>query len=312
MSEAAKGVAAMVGACTLWGLSPLYYALLKHVPPLEVLAHRTLWSVVVFGLVLVVQGRLGLVPALLRGRGFALVLFAALMISCNWFVFIFSVQAGRVTEASLGYYLFPLVAVALGRIAFGERLGTARGAAVVLAAAAVTGLSWGLGVTPWIALVIALTFGLYGLVKKRLPAGPVVSVTAEVAVLAPLAALWLLALHAGLVAEAGRPGAWFGAGAGTSLLLALSGVLTAGPLVLFSYATRRVTMATLGLTQYLNPTLQFLCAVALLGEPFGAWHGAAFVLIWVALALYSGASWRQGKAARSAASSRSTSATRTT
>jgi chloramphenicol-sensitive protein RarD len=300
MSEASKGVAAMVGACLVWGLSPLYYALLKHVPPLEVLAHRTLWSVMVFGLVLAVQGRLGLVPTLLRGRGFAVVLFAALMISANWFLFIFSVQAGHVTEASLGYYLFPLVAVALGRIAFGERLGRARGLAVALAASAVAGLTWGLGVAPWIALLIALTFGLYGLVKKRLPAGPVVSVTAEVAVLAPLAALWLLAVHGGLAAEGGRPGGWFGTDAATSALLAFSGVLTAGPLILFSYASRRVTMATLGLTQYLNPTLQFLCAVAVFGEPFGAWHAAAFGLIWVALALYSGAAWRGERPARRA------------
>ena len=312
MGEAAKGVAAMVAACTVWGLSPLYYALLKHVPPLEVLAHRTLWSVVVFGLVLAVQGRLGLVRVLLKGRGFAVVLFAALMISGNWFLFIFSVQSGRVTEASLGYYLFPLVAVALGRIALGERLGAARGMAVALAALAVAGLTWGLGVAPWIALLIALSFGLYGLVKKRLPAGPVVSVTAEVAVLAPLAALWLLALHVGLASEGGRPGAWFGVDAATSALLAFSGVLTAGPLILFSYASRRVTMATLGLTQYLNPTLQFLCAVAVFGEPFGPWHAAAFGLIWLALALYSGASWRQEKVSRSTASSVSTSATRPT
>jgi chloramphenicol-sensitive protein RarD len=199
--------------------------------------------------------------------------------------------------------------VALGRIAFGERLGAARGAAVALAGAAVALLTFGLGVAPWVALAIALSFGVYGLIKKGLAAGPVVSVTAEVAVLVPLAAAWLVAVHAGWASE-GRPGGRFLADAGTAALLALSGALTAGPLILFSYASRRVTMATLGLTQYLNPTLQFLCAVLVFSEPFGRWHAAAFALIWAALALYSAAAWRQEKLSRRTASSVSASATR--
>jgi len=167
----------------------------------------------------------------------------------------------------------------------------------------------GLGVAPWIAVILGVTFGLYGLIKRRLAAGPVVSVTAEVAVLAPLAAIWLGLVHLGLAPEV-RPGAWFGRDAWTTLLLAASGALTAGPLILFSYASRRITLATLGLTQYLNPTLQFICAVAIFGEPLTGWHALAFGAIWVALAIYSGAAWVQERASRRTASSVGTSATR--
>lgn len=308
MTEAAKGFWAMVAASTVWGLSPLYYKLLAAVPPLEVLSHRTLWSAAIFGLVLAWQGRIGELPTVLKGRAFALTAFAAVMISTNWFLFILSIQIGRATEASLGYYIFPLVAVALGIIAFGERLRAAQGFAVLLAALAVAVLTWGLGAAPWIALALSVTFGLYGLLKKRLVAGPVLSVTAEVLVLAPLAAIWLWGLHSGLWAE-GRPGAVFGRDPGTSLLLAFSGVLTAGPLILFSYASRRVRLATVGLVQYINPTLQFGCATLVFAEPFTRWHGAAFGLIWAALALYSGASLAQDRAARRALSRAATSAT---
>ena len=155
-------------------------------------------------------------------------------------------------------------------------------------------LSYGLGAAPWIALTLAFTFGLYGMMKKRISAGPVVSVTAEVLVLAPLAAIWLWGLHTGRWAEdpGARASAVFGGDIATSLLLAFSGVLTAGPLILFSYASKRVRMATVGLVQYINPTLQFGCAVLVFGEAFTVWHMVAFGLIWVALAIYSGQSLR--------------------
>jgi len=149
MTDAARGVAAMVAACTIWGLSGLYYKLLDHVPPLEVLAHRTLWSLVFFAGVLAVQGRLaGLAAALDRPGKIARILAAALFISANWFLFIFSVQSGRATEASLGYYIFPLVAVLLGVVAFGERLTRAQAVAVALAVLAVGVLAAGEGVAP--------------------------------------------------------------------------------------------------------------------------------------------------------------------
>lgn len=294
MTEAGKGVAALVAACTVWGLSGLYYKLLAHVPPIEILAHRTLWSLVFFTLVLLAQGRLSQLGAALGSpRAVGIVLFAALMISTNWFVFILSIQIGRATEASLGYYLFPLVAVGIGRVIFGERLSRMQATAVALAALAVTVLTLGLGAAPWIALVLSMSFGLYGLVKKQLSAGPVVSVTAEVLLLSPIALVVLLLAHQGT-------GGAYGADLTDSLLLMFSGILTAGPLMLFSYASKRVRMGTVGLVQYINPTLQFLVAVMIFSEPFSTWHLVAFALIWSALALYSVSSVSLERAARRA------------
>ena len=300
MTEAGKGVAALVAACTVWGLSGLYYKLLAHIPPIEILAHRTLWSLVFFTLVLLAQGRLGqLRLALGSRRAAAMIGFAALMISVNWFVFILSIQIGKATEASLGYYLFPLVAVGIGLVIFGERLSRMQGIAVALAACAVILLTIGLGVVPWIAVILSLSFGLYSLVKKRLSTGPMVSVTAEVLLLAPVALGVLgVAHHNG--------GGAFGADLADSLLLMFAGILTAGPLMLFSYASKRVRMGTVGLVQYINPTLQFVVAVAVFAEPFTGWQVASFALIWIALALYSASSVSLERVARRARASSST------
>lgn len=309
-SEGRRGILAMIGACTIWGLSPIYYKHLAEVPPLEVLAHRTLWSLVFFGVVLVLQRRLGEVGRLLRGQA-GWVALAALMISANWFVYILSVQIDRAMEASLGYYIFPLFAVILGILAFGERLSRGKAAAILLAAAAVSILTFGLGAVPLISLFLAASFAGYGVLKKRIDAGPTVSVTGEVLILAPLAAVFLAGLHGGLWSE-GRPGAWFGRDWGVSLMLVFSGPLTAVPLVLLSYASRRISFGALGLTQYLNPTLQFLCAVFLFREPFTRWHLAAFALIWLAVAVFSAESLRQDRAARRAGARAATSGTAVT
>jgi chloramphenicol-sensitive protein RarD len=214
--------------------------------------------------------------------------FAALMISVNWFLFIFAVQVGRVTETSLGYYIFPLVAVLFGVVLFGEKLTKLQWLAVGLATLGVVQLTVGLGAAPWISLVLAVTFGLYGLVKKRLKVNPVVSVTAEVLLLAPLFAGWLIWLH-------GQGEGVFGRDLGTSALLAFSGLITALPLILFSFAAQRVEMATVGLLQYLNPSLQFLCAAVLFGEVLTIYHGIAFALIWTALAIYSHQAIKRGR-----------------
>ena len=294
MREETKGIIAMVATCTVWGLSGIYYKLLDHIPPIEILAHRTLWSCVFFAFVLLLQGRISVLGQALAGRKSILLIgFAALMISTNWFVFITSIQIGRAMEASLGYYIFPLVAVLLGAIAFRERLGKAQLFAVALALCAVVTLTWGLGVPPWIALILATSFGLYGLVKKGLSVGPVVSVTAEVLLLSPIALTVLWYFHSD------GHGA-FGVNWRDCLLLMFSGILTGTPLIMFSYATKRVTLATVGLVQYLNPTLQFLVATLIFLEPFSFWHAVAFAMIWTALAIYTTASLRQDRAARRA------------
>jgi chloramphenicol-sensitive protein RarD len=279
VSEAAKGILAMAGACVIWGLSPLFYAELSHIPPIEILAHRTIWSLAAFALVLALQRRLAELPRALAGpRLFLLTAAAAAMISVNWFLFIFAVGAGRTVEASLGYYIFPLVAVAIGALVLREPLGTGQRVAVALAALAVLILTVGLGAAPWISLVLATTFGVYGLLKRWVAAGPVVSVTAEVLLFLPLSAgflLWLGATRG------------FGYEARDMALFLASGPVTAVPLMLFSFAARRAAMATVGLLQYINPTLQFACAVLILGEVVTPWHMIAFPVIWAALAIYS-------------------------
>jgi len=306
MTDTTKGFAAMIAACCVWGLSPIFYKLLSHVPAAEVLAHRTLWSLAFFAIVLTMQGRLGAIRSAMAGpRAFGLLLFAAIVIATNWFLFIWAVQTGQATEAALGYYIFPLVSVLLGRLVFGERLSRVQLFAVALVTVAVSLLTYGLGTAPWLALALATSFGLYGLAKKRLAVGPVVSVTAEVLLLSPLAVIVLW--------QTGNNGAGaFGASLQDSALLILAGPITATPLILFSYAARRLSMATTGLLSYLNPTLQFFCAVVLFQEPFTGWHVQAFALIWCALALYSVSTFRQDKARRKALRAASASATTVT
>ena len=292
MREKHLGVMAMIAACVVWGLSGIYYKALSHVPPEQVLSHRVLWSFLFFAGGLLVQGRISaLRAAFADGRGALLLAFATAMISLNWFVFISSVQTGHATEASLGYYIFPLLSVLLGRLVFGERLARAQLLAVLLAGAAVAVLSFGLGAAPLIPLVLSVSFALYGVAKKRLSLGPVVSVTAEVLLILPVAltVIWLTG------------GAGFLGSPADAAMLAFSGILTGLPLILFSYAAKRVRLGTVGVLQYLNPTLQFLVAVLLFAEPFTPWHGAAFALIWSAVAVFSFSALRQERASRRAA-----------
>jgi chloramphenicol-sensitive protein RarD len=298
MSQTQRGVVAMVLTCVVWGLSSLFYKLLSPVPPLEVLCHRTLWSLVFFLLILGPKGRLGEIVACLSTRRMMLVtLGAALTISANWFGFIHSVQIGRAMEASLGYYIFPLVAVVLGMLVFGDRLRPLQWLAVALATAAVLVLTIGLHVVPVVSLFLAGTFGIYGVLKRRMPAAPMASVAAEVTLLAPFALVWLALAHgAGWSGVPGRTGGFFLSDPWLTLLLVLAGPLTGLPLMMFSYATQRLPLPTIGLIQYLNPTLQFLCATLVFGEAFTPWHAIAFPMIWTALALYSFDGWRSARA----------------
>ena len=282
----------MLVACLVWGLSPLYYKLLVTVPPIELLSHRTLWSFILFALILQLQGRLGNALTLLRDRKIAKILFvAALMIAFNWFVFIYSIQVGQATDSSLGYFIFPLVSVVFGVFIFRERLTFSQMGAVGLAVFAVLVLTYGLGSVPWIALSVSISFGIYGMIKKTLSAPAIFSVTLEVLVLSPIALL-ILYLH-----HTSSSGGQFGQSLFVSLLLILSGPMTAIPLILFSYATRRVALATVGILQYINPSLQFLCATLLFLEPLSIWHAVAFPIIWIALALYSWSSLQSSKRA---------------
>lgn len=286
MTQAGRGIFMAICACMIWGFSPLFYKMLDQVPPLDVLAHRTLWSLMFLTIILAIQGRLRQVLALFSTRETVmLTTAAAVMISINWGLFIFAIQIGRAVDASIGYFIFPLVAVFLGRLVYKEPMTPGKIVAVTLALIAVLSLSWGIGAAPWISLVLAGSFGIYSMIKKRVDAGPVVSVTAEVLIVAPLAIAWLTWGHlvwADDVTLAGFANAWT-----LPMLLVLSGVVTCLPMILFSYASRRVTLATLGLVNYVNPTLQFSIAALIFGEKLTIWHGIALALIWTALAIYS-------------------------
>lgn len=306
MGEAAKGLWAMIAACVIWGLSPIYFKALGDVPAFEVLCHRIVWSLVFFLIVLRLQGRVDAIWQAIRGRTGRMVGFASVAAGINWLTFIWAIQSGQTVEVSLGYYVYPLLAILLGMFVFGERLTPAQAIAAGLAGLGVAVLTAGLGRMPWVGLGVALSFAFYGMAKKGLALPAMVTVTAEVVFLAPLAVIWLAGVH--LDGWPGGVGA-FGDDPLTTVLLIAAGPLTGGPLMLFSYAVQRVRLTTIGLVQYLSPTMQFLCAVLLLGEVLTPWHMIAFPLIWAALAIYSAASLRQSKAAAKDASSVATSGT---
>lgn len=290
MSETNKGLFAILMACVIWGLSGLYYKALSHVPPIEVLSHRTLWSMIFLGLILLLTGRMSELAKIIAIHNFTRLVVAALMISVNWFFFIWSVHNGQALEASFGYYIFPLVAVLMGYLIFRERLSRLQYIAIAFATLGVMVLGLGLGITPWIAIILATTFGAYGVVKKGLKVTPLTSVLAEVIILSPIALVVLGYFH---LNDGSVNGGHFASNINTTLLLIFSGIITAGPLILFSYASQRLSMATVGLIQYLNPTLQFLVASIAFSEPVGQWHVIALLLIWSAIAIYSRASFKR-------------------
>lgn len=297
-----RAALAIVAACTIWGLCAFYYRMLSHIPPIEVLTHRTIWSGVFFlGFCLLTGRAARLREALRPSRTLALLAGAALMISVNWAIFIWAVTSGRITESALGYYIFPLVMAAMGAVLLGERFSRLQGAALGLAAAATLILALGLGAPPWVSLALALTFGLYGLIKKTVSTGPIVSVTAEVLLLAPFAIVWLLGAHlAGWTDFTGlTPGAFF-ADPADAALLAFSGVLTGAPLALYAAAAKGLPLSTLGMIAYLNPTLQFASAM-ITGEHPTIWHMIAFPMIWAGLAVFSLDALRRDRKARRAA-----------
>ena len=274
----------MLLACFIWGLSALYYKSIAQVPPLEILSHRTIWTALFIGGILIVRKGLITIPQ----KAFKRVCMASVFISINWFFFIYAVQIGKVTQASLGYYIFPLVAVAFGAIFLGERLSVSQWFAVSLAVAAVILLSVGIGQIPYISIVLALTFGLYGLIKKPLKIGPMRSVFWEVVILLPLALIWLIGTHYfGWTGLTGRDGGFFGDNFKISGALMFTGILTGLPLMLMAFSMERLRLATVGLVQYVNPTIQFLLATLVFMEPVRGTHFMAFALIWVGLGIYS-------------------------
>jgi chloramphenicol-sensitive protein RarD len=272
-------VAAGIAAYSLWGLFPLVFDRLRDVAAFEVLLHRVVWSLAVVLLLLLWRGPTGWVrPLLTDRRQLARLASAGALVATNWLVYIWAVTHGHVVEAALGYYVNPLLTVALGVVVLGERLRRLQLVALAFGAASVVVLTAAYGRLPWIALVLAVSFAGYGFQKKAVTIGAVPSLAVETAVLAPAALAALVILEA-------RGSAAFGHGPlGRDLLLIGLGVVTAVPLLLFATAARRIPLSLLGLLQYLTPTGQLLCGVLILGEALPAKRLAGFLLVWIALA----------------------------
>ena len=282
-----RGIAYAALAYICWGLFPLYFAQISAIPAVEVVAHRVVWSLA-FLLVLLALRRqwAWLRPALRQPRVLGAFAASALLLACNWGVYIWAVTHGHVLDASLGYFITPLVNVLLGTTVLNERPRPAQWAALSLATAGVLWLTLQSGQLPWIALVLAASFGTYGLLRKIAVLGALEGLTLETLLLAPVGSIALAWWWA--QGTASFPSAQWT----TNLWLVLVGPVTAVPLLLFAAGARRITLTTLGLLQYLGPTIQFGLGVWLFREPFGAERLVGFAFIWTALLLYSLDGWR--------------------
>jgi chloramphenicol-sensitive protein RarD len=280
-SESSAGLGSAALAYLAWGLLPLYWKALAHVTPGEILCHRIIWSALFVALLLSLQRKWPDVRAALTGRRRGLLLASGLLIGINWLIYIWAVNAGRVIEASLGYFMNPLINVLLGYLFLGERLRRAQTLAILLAGLGVVNEIAAVGHVPWVALVLAFSFGLYGLVRKAMPAGPLPGLFIETAMLTLPATLWLARLQASGTGALGR------ADTLTHVLLLASGVVTSLPLLAFAYGVRRLRLVTIGLLQYVSPTSMFLLGVFLFREPIPPSRPVTFALIWIGVLCYS-------------------------
>lgn len=272
------GLSYALAAYGLWGLIPLFFKQLVDIEPFEVLAYRVIWSCVVLAQIMTAMGQWAEIRALLKdGRTIGLLFLSTLFIGTNWLTFIYAVDANEVMQASLGYFATPLANVLLGVLFLGERLRRMQWACFALAAVSMVVPIWLVGAVPWIAIALAVSFSLYGLMKKLAPVGGLPGLTVETILLMPLGLAFLALLPADEVS------------ANTTkqhLLLALSGVVTSIPLLFFAGAAKRLELKTLGVVQYLAPSVQFLLAVFAFGEPVNLARIASFVMLWTAIALY--------------------------
>lgn len=283
----ATGFLYAILAYASWGLFPLYWKLFGGVSPLEIVSHRVLWSVLLLALLVVAGRQLREVMAVLRNwRHLSVLLLTASLLSANWGIFIYGVLSKHVVETSLGYFLNPLISILLALVFLKERLNRWQIAAIALAACGVAHFGWHLGHFPWIALSLASTFGLYGLLRKVVRVSPLVGLLVETTLMTPAAL--------GMIAVLSRNGqAAFGGTASQILLFASMGVVTTLPLLWFNKAAKLLRLSTMGFLQYLAPTLQLLVGVVAFHEPFTSREGISFALIWAAIAIYLGSHLRQ-------------------
>ncbi len=295
------GVASGVAAYAMWGVFPLVFRLLRSVKPIEILLHRVVWSFVVVGVLLAVQRQWAWTgPLRTDRRRLARLGLAGTLVAANWLAYIWAVNSERVVEAALGYYINPLITVALGVLVLDERLRHLQVVSLCLGAASVVVLTLAYGRLPWVALVLATTFAAYGFLKKKAGIGAAPSLAVETAALLPAALVGVAVLQ--VQGEA----AFLHGSPGRDALLVALGLITAVPLLAFGAAASRIPLSLLGLLQYLTPTLQLLCGVVILGEPLPPARLAGFVLVWGALAVLSVDALRDSGARRAAADPTST------
>lgn len=284
------GVASAIGAFLIWGFSPLYYRVIGEATAFEIIAHRALWSLLFTLILVAVTGQMRIFLRLFSNRRIQLTLLvSSILVSVNWLGFIWAVNNERALEASMGYFIMPIVMVLLGRLFLDERLSRNQIISLVLVCLGVLNLLVAIQQLPWIALLLAISFGFYSLVRKKINVSALVGLTMECLFLAPVALgyLWLLQQEGRLT---------FGTlSIGFDLLLLGSGLMTALPLLLFTSASKRLRLGTVGLLQYLNPTVQFLLAVFLFNEPFSLPHLVTFSLIWLGLIIFTLDSHKQIK-----------------
>jgi chloramphenicol-sensitive protein RarD len=282
-----KGIAYAVGAYLLWGVFPAFWKLLvDHVPSFELVLHRVMWSfLLLFVFILVRGGWETFRDTVSTWKVFRIYLMSAVLIGGNWLVYVWGVNAGFIVETSLGYFINPLVNVLMGVVILGERLRPMQWVPIGLATGGVLYLTISYGALPWIALSLAFTFGLYGLVKKTAPLGSLHGLTLETGI------LFLPALATLVYLEVNGEAAFLNVGLPSDLLMLSTGVLTTVPLLMFSMAARRIPLSLVGLLQYIAPTFQFLLGVFVYGEPFTEARMVGFGLVWTALLLYWGEGW---------------------
>ena len=287
--SAREGLVCAIVAYGMWGFMPIYFKLLAFVDPWEMLAHRIVWAIPLGAVVIALRKQWGEVKAALRHREtLSLLVTASLLIGANWMVYIYAVQRGEIFQASLGYYINPLMSVLAGVLVFGERLRTGQILALGFATVGVSVLTLGRGEVPVLALALAVTFTIYGVIRKRVAVGAMPGLFVETLILLPGAAFigfWL--------AATGQPD--FGAGnSGVSMALVLAGPLSVMPLLFFALAAKRLPLSTMGFLQLMGPTIQFFIGLYF-GEPFNTTTAVAFAFIWFAVALFISDAWRSAR-----------------
>lgn len=276
----------------LWGALPLYLKMVSHVPPLEVVAHRVVWSLPIAAAALLLRGRVGEVWGLIQQpRKMAMALLTAALVTVNWLVYVYSIGSGHTVDAALGYYINPLISVVIAAVVLKEQLRPAQVVAIGLAVIAVAILAWEAGGLPWISLTLATTWGFYALFRKTLPLGPNQGFFLEVLILTAPALAYIIYLETGgeghFIARASLHDPW---------LLAFAGVATAVPLMIYANAAKLLRLSTIGIMQYIAPSFVFLIAVFVFREPFGTTKLVAFCFIWAALVVYSVSMFRGRRA----------------